>query len=64
MDKKQTMQRMCALTDRVATEVFDNVMAADCFCGHNPFFGHQVTDDEVVCFIENAVDAAMRKRRK
>jgi len=60
MKKNMVIGRLCALTDRVATEVFKNQKAADCFCGKN-LMDHAVTEEGVIDFIEKAVRDAIEK---
>jgi len=60
MNREQTIERMCKLVTKVGDEVFKNKLAHDCFC--NPSLsGIPVVEDEVIKFIESAVNRAIRK---
>lgn len=59
MNAEETKARLCALTDKVATEVYFNMANADCFCGITADADRARTDEIVIAFIEKAVNLAI-----
>lgn len=57
MTKQEVMERLCALTSKVA-ETSKWWHAADCFCGKNNGGSFHTMDEEVINFIEKAVKEA------
>ena len=66
MTKKEVMERLCALSDHVSKNRFAFKHAADCFCGHNSGYKHlnYAFDEEIIQFIEKAVDNELSKYNK
>ena len=65
-NKKETLTRLCKLTDRVKTEVFHETLPADCFCRNGDAFtpDHQSTDNTVLTFIELAVNSSIQSYKE
>ncbi len=64
MEKQEVIVRFCALTSKVRK--VQPLMATDCFCGETPpdtFGGYQFSEP-VLCFIEQAVQAALDAGKK
>ncbi len=60
MTAKAAQERLCALTSKVGDH-FKNQFASDCFCGKVECFGLRRTDEEIIAFIEKAVESAIKK---
>lgn len=70
LTKEEVLKRLCKLSTKIATEIYRNHFAADCFCGQSSpsiyralFVG---ADDyrfetEVLEFLESAVEEKMEK---
>lgn len=60
MTKQQVLERFCNLAKKTMEKHFRYAKAADCFCGDNPngMVNFQF-DEEVMEFIEKAVDKAL-----
>jgi hypothetical protein len=64
MNKKEVIERLCALVTKVGDKHFDNEFAHDCFCGLSPVSSRNPdgvrVDDEIINFIECAVTLAIK----
>ena len=65
MKKHEVIERMCALSAKVGSEVFKDSEAYDCFCrvGH-PTNNHYQFSEDVLKFIETAVAEKIAKGEK
>ena len=65
LDKQQIISRLCALATKVGEDAFNNRKAHDCFCGDNKvdgrFSGGFQFEEEVLCYIESAVNHKLSK---
>jgi len=59
MDKSEVIERMCALASKVGTVRFNNTKAHDCFCGLGAMGFDYQFEEEILDFIEDAVDKAL-----
>ncbi len=60
MKADEAKRRLCALTDKVASDVYFNMAAADCWCGLTEVDDATTRIDEIViAFIEKAVNLAI-----
>ena len=56
MERKQVIERLCALVTEVGSQNFNDILPHDCFCGNNTFSGDNFQcDDKIIEFIEYAV---------
>ncbi len=60
MNADEAKRRLCALTDKVASDVYSNMAAADCWCGLTEVDDATTrVDNVVIAFIEQAVNLAI-----
>ena len=61
MNKKQVIERLCAICTNVGSEVFKNIIPHDCFCNKSVNDDNFQFDRKIVDFIEDAVENAIKE---
>ena len=59
-DRKIVIERLCALATNVGADVFNHVLAHDCFCDEDENF---CFDEKVIEFIEDSVYKAIETKK-
>jgi len=54
-------KRLCALVSRVGVTRYASVVPHDCFCGDKLVIPNPIVDEQIVTYIENAVDAQLHR---
>jgi hypothetical protein len=63
LSKELVLERLCVMSTEVMEKVYRYQIPADCFCGKQDFGDFQF-DDEILEFIEKAVEDAIEKHKK
>jgi len=61
MTKQEVITRFCQLSNKVRSGVFLDKKTAGCFCEYNNFGEPFIFQDDILNFIERAVEAEMKK---
>ena len=56
MTADEVIERLCKLVTKVGEQEFNHKHMHDCFCGENATFPFEGVDEEVIAFIEKAVE--------
>jgi len=64
-NKEDVIERLCLLASKVGKDEFKHEISHDCFCGVNKYDVSTFRfEDEVIQFIENAVNKELSKRHR
>lgn len=61
MTKDQVIERFCNLATTVNSKKFNFTRAADCFCHQSDEQANFQFEEEVICFIEDAVEKELTR---